>query len=196
MLTISGIGAKEVTVQRYYWKVKRSGSVLYAATIWFYCTRRSTFGFHHGWRFKTMRRNLRPFNLIPMAAANTGATDGLVGSIKQIILLKDFQVLKMRIQVLPRSLKKVGGTPINLPVAKSSLLYRLAAIDATEWFGPYNDLAFGLYNSGEVTTTTRLSMTRVQQWKRFTIKKRLKPCQRYLQWVIVACGALASTLTC
>ncbi|MEO1204331.1 MAG: ABC transporter substrate-binding protein, partial [Pseudomonadota bacterium] len=41
-------------------------------------------------------------------------------------------------------LRRAGGTPVTLPGAEISTSLQTGAIDATEWVGPYNDLAFGL----------------------------------------------------
>ena len=40
---------------------------------------------------------------------------------------------------------RVGVTPVNLPGAEIFTALQSGAIDATEWVGPYNDLAFGLH---------------------------------------------------
>src|SRR5690606_15919820 len=42
-------------------------------------------------------------------------------------------------------LNRAGGTPVNLPGGELFTSLQTGAIDATEWVGPYNDLAFGLY---------------------------------------------------
>jgi TRAP-type mannitol/chloroaromatic compound transport system substrate-binding protein len=42
-------------------------------------------------------------------------------------------------------LKRAGATPVNLPGGEIFTALQTGAIDATEWVGPYNDLAFGLH---------------------------------------------------
>jgi TRAP-type mannitol/chloroaromatic compound transport system substrate-binding protein len=42
-------------------------------------------------------------------------------------------------------LQRAGGTPITLPGAEIFTSLQTGAIDATEWVGPYNDVAFGLH---------------------------------------------------
>ena len=65
---------------------------------------------------------------------------------KEINSVKDLQGLKMRIPGLGGEvLKKAGGTPVTLPGGEIYTSMQSGAIDATEWVGPYNDLAFGLY---------------------------------------------------
>jgi TRAP-type mannitol/chloroaromatic compound transport system substrate-binding protein len=46
-------------------------------------------------------------------------------------------------------LKRAGGTPVNLPGGELFTSLQSGAIDATEWVGPYNDLAFGLYKAAK-----------------------------------------------
>ena len=42
-------------------------------------------------------------------------------------------------------LKRAGGEPINLPGGEIFTALQTGVIDATEWVGPYNDLALGLH---------------------------------------------------
>ena len=46
-------------------------------------------------------------------------------------------------------LKRAGGTPVSLPGGEIFTSLQSGAIDATEWVGPYNDLAFGLYKAAK-----------------------------------------------
>jgi len=46
-------------------------------------------------------------------------------------------------------LRRAGGTPVNLPGGELFTSLQSGAIDATEWVGPYNDLAFGLYKAAK-----------------------------------------------
>ncbi len=43
----------------------------------------------------------------------------------------------------------MGGTPVNLPGGEIFTSLQSGNIDATEWVGPYNDLAFGLYKAAK-----------------------------------------------
>jgi TRAP-type mannitol/chloroaromatic compound transport system substrate-binding protein len=67
---------------------------------------------------------------------------------KEINSLEDFKGLKMRIPGLGGAvIKAAGGNVVNLPGGEIPPALQSGAIDATEWVGPYNDLAFGLYKS-------------------------------------------------
>jgi len=46
-------------------------------------------------------------------------------------------------------LRRAGGTPVNLPGGEIFTALQTGSIDATEWVGPYNDLAFGLYQAAK-----------------------------------------------
>ncbi|MEM7566785.1 MAG: TRAP transporter substrate-binding protein [Pseudomonadota bacterium] len=85
------------------------------------------------------------FNVKPFAAANTGVQMG--GWFKNpITTIDDFKGLKMRIPGLGGDVvNALGGTSVTLAGAEIQPALQAGTIDATEWVGPWNDLAFGLY---------------------------------------------------
>ncbi len=87
-----------------------------------------------------------PFNLIPMSGGHTGVQMGGWFN-KEINSLADFRGLTMRVPGLAADvLERLGGVPVNLPGAELYTALQTGVIDATEWVGPYNDLAFGLHD--------------------------------------------------
>ena len=83
------------------------------------------------------------------ASGNTGVQAGGWFN-KEINSLEDYKGLKMRIPGLGGEVvKAAGGNVINLPGGEIPPALSSGAIDATEWVGPYNDLAFGLYKSAK-----------------------------------------------
>ena len=46
-------------------------------------------------------------------------------------------------------LARAGGTPVTLSGGEIFTALETGAIDATEWIGPYNDLAFGLHKAAK-----------------------------------------------
>jgi len=69
---------------------------------------------------------------------------------KEINSVEDLQGLKMRIPGLGGEvLRLAGGTPVNVPGGDLFVSLQKGVIDATEWVGPYNDLAFGLYKAAK-----------------------------------------------
>jgi len=86
-----------------------------------------------------------PFNLIPLPAGTTGVQMGGWFN-KEINSKEDFQGLKMRIPGLAQDiLSRLGGVPVNMPGSELFTALQTGVLDATEWVGPYNDQAFGLY---------------------------------------------------
>jgi len=69
---------------------------------------------------------------------------------KEVNSLEDFKGLKIRMPGLGGEvLRKVGGVPVALTGGEIFTSLQTGAIDATEWVGPYNDLAFGLHKAAK-----------------------------------------------
>lgn len=133
----------------YYWKGKAPAAQFFTS-VPFGLTAQEM----HGWIFygggmELWEEVYAPFNLIPLAGGNTGVQMGGWFN-KEINSLKDLDGLKMRIPGLGGEvLQRAGGTPVTLPGAELFTALQTGAIDATEWVGPYNDLAFGLYKAAK-----------------------------------------------
>ena len=85
------------------------------------------------------------FNLKPLMAGNTGVQWGGWFN-KEMNSVEDFKGLKMRMPGLGGEvLRRVGATAIALPGGEIFPALQSGTIDATEWVGPWNDLAFGFY---------------------------------------------------
>ena len=83
------------------------------------------------------------------ASGNTGVQAGGWFN-KEINSLEDYKGLKMRISGLGGEVvKAAGGNVVDLRGGEIPPALQSGAIDATEWVGPYNDLAFGLYKSAK-----------------------------------------------
>ena len=129
----------------YYWKGKNPAFQFFS-TVPFGLTAQEMNGWlHHGGGMQLWEEAYAPFNLIPMAAGNTGVQMGGWFN-KEINSIDDLKGLKMRIPGLGGEvLSRAGGTPVNLPGGELFTSLQTGVIDATEWVGPYNDLAFGFY---------------------------------------------------
>jgi len=69
---------------------------------------------------------------------------------REVNSVSDLKGLKMRIPGLGGEiLRRAGGTPTNIPGAELFTALQTGTIDATEWVGPYNDLAFGLFRAAK-----------------------------------------------
>jgi len=85
------------------------------------------------------------FNIKPLMVGNTGVQMG--GWYKRDInTLDDFQGLRIRMPGLGGAvMDKLGATPVTKPGSELFQALSQGNIDATEWIGPWNDLAFGFH---------------------------------------------------
>jgi TRAP-type mannitol/chloroaromatic compound transport system substrate-binding protein len=133
----------------YYWKGKNEATQFFSA-IPFGMTAQEVNGWlYYGGGLSLWEELYDQFNLVPMATGNTGVQ--MAGWFrKEINSVDDLKGLKMRIPGLGGEvLKRAGGTPVNMPGGEIFTSLQSGAIDATEWIGPYNDLAFGLYKAAK-----------------------------------------------
>ena len=99
---------------------------------------------YYGGGLELWRKLYEKHNLVPFPTGNTGVQMGGWFN-REINSVDDLKGLKMRIPGLGGEvLRRAGGTPVNLPGSEIFTSLSTGAIDATEWVGPYNDLAFGL----------------------------------------------------
>ncbi len=99
---------------------------------------------YYGGGLELWRELYDPHDLVPFPCGNTGVQMGGWFN-REINSVDDLKGLKMRIPGLGGEvLRRAGGTPVTLPGSEIFTSLQTGAIDATEWVGPYNDLAFGL----------------------------------------------------
>jgi TRAP-type mannitol/chloroaromatic compound transport system substrate-binding protein len=100
---------------------------------------------HHGGGQELWDELAADFNVKPFLCGNTGSQ--MAGWFnKDINSVEDFKGLKMRIPGLGGDvIRALGGSPVTLAGAEILPALQSGTIDATEWVGPYNDLAFGIY---------------------------------------------------
>ncbi len=133
----------------YYWKGKAPAGQFFAAVPFGMNAQEMNAWLYYGGGEKLWRDLYQRFNVIPAAAGNTGVQMGGWFN-REINSVADLKGLKMRIPGLGAEvLKRAGGTPVSLPGGEIYTSLQSGAIDATEWVGPYNDLAFGLYKAAK-----------------------------------------------
>ena len=89
------------------------------------------------------------FNLRAFPVGNTGVQMGGWFN-REINTLADFSGLVMRMPGLGGEvLRRLEVTVKALPGGEIFQALKTGAIDATEWVGPYNDLAFGLHQAAQ-----------------------------------------------
>ncbi len=85
------------------------------------------------------------FGLRAWAAGSSGCQMGGWFQ-KEINSIADFNGLTMRIPGLGAEvINRLGATAVNMPGGEIMPALQSGVIDATEWVGPWNDLAFGFY---------------------------------------------------
>ena len=85
------------------------------------------------------------FNVIAFQSANTGVQMGGWFN-KEITSLDDFKGLKIRMPGLGGEvMRRLGAAAVSLPGGEIFPSLKSGAIDASEWVGPWNDLAFGFH---------------------------------------------------
>ncbi len=133
----------------YYWKGKSEAAQFFSAVPFGLTAAEMNAWLYHGGGMELWQETYAPFGLMPMAAGNTGVQ--MAGWFnREINSLEDLQGLKMRIPGLGGEvLARAGGVPVNLPGGELFTALQSGAIDATEWVGPYNDLAFGFYKAAK-----------------------------------------------
>lgn len=146
---VSGGAAEMWHAGSYYWKGKAPAAQIFTAIPFGMNVQEFNGWLHYGGGIELWREVYEPFGVIPFAGGNTGVQ--MAGWFKkEINSLDDLKGLKMRIPGLGGEvLKKVGGIPVALTGGELFTSLQSGAIDATEWVGPYNDLAFGFHKAAD-----------------------------------------------
>ncbi len=131
----------------YYWKGKNEAAQFFSTVPFGLTAQEMNSWIYYGGGQELWDELYGQFGLKGVPGGNTGVQMGGWFN-KEINSLEDLKGLKMRIPGLGGEvLKRLGGTPVNLPGGELFTALQTGAIDATEWVGPYNDLAFGLYKA-------------------------------------------------
>ena len=104
---------------------------------------------YYGGGLELWRELYADFNIVPFPCGNTGVQMGGWFN-REINTPDDLKGLKMRIPGLGGEvIRRAGATPITMPGAEIFTSLQTGAIDATEWVGAYNDVAFGLHKAAK-----------------------------------------------
>ena len=133
----------------YYWKGKIPASVLFSAIPFGMTSNEMNAWLAFGDGHKLWQELYQPFGLVPLPGGNSGPQ--FAGWFnKEINSLEDLKGLKMRLPGLGGEvLQRAGGVPVNLTGGEIFSSLQSGAIDASEWVGPYNDLAFGFHQAAK-----------------------------------------------
>ena len=129
----------------YYWRGKIPVAAMFSTVPFGMNAQEMNGWLQYGGGMALWREAYAPFGLIPIAAGNSGVQ--MAGWFnKEINSIADLKGLKMRIPGLGGDvLQAAGGVPVALPAGEIFTSLQTGVIDATEWVGPYNDLALGLH---------------------------------------------------
>ena len=129
----------------YYWKGKVPSTVFFTSVPFGLNAQEMNGWLHHGGGLELWQEAYEPFNLIPMAGGSTGVQ--MAGWFnKEINSIEDLKGLKMRIPGMAGEVwAAAGGTAVRIAGGELYTSMQTGVIDALEWVGPYNDLAFGFH---------------------------------------------------
>ena len=129
----------------YYWRGKAPASQFFTTVPFGMNAQEMNGWLFHGGGLELWREVYEPFNLLPFPSGNTGIQ--MAGWFnKEINTLDDLRGLKMRIPGLAGEVfNRAGGTSVNIPGGELYTAMQTGVIDAAEWVGPANDLAFGFH---------------------------------------------------
>lgn len=129
----------------YYWQGRSPAYNFFAAVPFGLTASEMNAWIYHGggqalWDALSQRFAVKPF-----AAGNTGVQMG--GWYKREIRgLEDLKGLRVRMPGLGGEvMSRLGATPVTKPGNELFLALSQGNIDATEWIGPWNDMAFGFH---------------------------------------------------
>lgn len=133
----------------YYWKGKLDATQYIAAMPFGLNAQEQNAWFQWGGGQELSDKVYAELNCKFFPSGNTGTQMGGWFN-KEMNTIDDYNGLKMRIPGLGGEVvKAAGANVVNLPGGEIPPALQSGAIDATEWVGPYNDLAFGLYKSAK-----------------------------------------------
>ncbi|MGD9659742.1 MAG: TRAP transporter substrate-binding protein [Porticoccaceae bacterium] len=129
----------------YYWKGKIPAAPFFSTIPFGLNAQEMSAWLHYGGGLELWRELYAPFNLIPFAAGNSGVQ--MAGWFnKELNTVADLKGLKMRIPGIGGDvISRLGGQSITMSGGELYTSLQTNVIDATEWVGPYNDLAFGFH---------------------------------------------------
>lgn len=133
----------------YYWADRAPAAPLFSAVPFGFDAQEMNAWLHGGGGLALWRELYARAGLVPFAAGNTGMQ--MAGWFRrEVDSLADLQGLKMRIPGLGgETIARIGAEPVAVAGADIVSALENGRIDAAEWMGPHNDLAFGLHRAAK-----------------------------------------------
>lgn len=127
-----------------YWRGTLPAAPLFSSVPFGMLTGEHNAWMDHGGGLELWREIYGGHGIVPFVAGNTGAQMGGWFN-REINSVADLVGLKMRISGLGAEvIQRAGAVPVNLPGSELFTSLATGVIDATEWNGPFNDMAWGL----------------------------------------------------
>ena len=146
---VSGGTAEMGHASAYYWKGKHEATQFFSAVPFGLTAQEINGWLSYGGGQELWDELYAGFGLKAFPAGNTGVQMGGWFN-REINTLEDFSGLVMRMPGLGGEvLRRLDATVQNLPGGEIFQALKTGAIDATEWVGPYNDLAFGFHQAAK-----------------------------------------------
>jgi TRAP-type mannitol/chloroaromatic compound transport system substrate-binding protein len=129
----------------YYWRGKVPAAQFFTTIPFGMNAQEMNAWLHRGGGMELWREVYAPFNVLPFAGGNTGIQ--MAGWFnREIHSIRDLRGLRMRIPGIAGDVfNRAGGTSVNIPGGELYTALQTGVIDAAEWVGPANDLAFGFH---------------------------------------------------
>ena len=138
----------------YYWKGKIPAAPIFSAIPFGMTATEFNAWLRYGGGMELWQELYKPFGVKPLPGGNSGAQFGGWFK-KEINSIDDLKGLKMRIPGLAGEvLKRAGAVPVTIAGGEIFSALQSGALDASEWVGPYNDLAFGFYQAADYYYST------------------------------------------
>ncbi|MCL7941351.1 TRAP transporter substrate-binding protein [Halomonas sp. ATCH28] len=133
----------------YYWKGKAPAAQFFAAVPFGMNAQEMNAWLHYGGGLELWNELYDDFGVDVLVAGASGVQMGGWYN-KEINSVDDLNGLKMRMPGLGGEvMERMGVAIVNMPGGEIFTSLQSGAIDATEWIGPYNDLAFGLHQAAD-----------------------------------------------
>jgi TRAP-type mannitol/chloroaromatic compound transport system substrate-binding protein len=133
----------------YYWKGKVPAAQFFTGVPFGMTAREMNGWLYYGGGLELWHEAYAPFGILPFPVGNSDVQMGGWFN-KEINSVDDLRGLKMRIPGLGGEvLRRAGGTPQAIPVAEIFTALQTGTIDASEWIGPFNDQAAGLFRAAK-----------------------------------------------
>ena len=129
----------------YFWTGKKKATAFFTSIPFGLNAQEMNAWLHYGGGLELWRELYEPFNLVPFAGGSTGVQ--MAGWFnREINSMADIKGLKCVSLVWAAMLLPVPvAKSVNIPGGELYTAMQTGVIDATEWVGPHNDLAFGFH---------------------------------------------------